>query len=167
MNPAELRASLRVLLAIAQVDGDVDADERRLLAGVAEQMEAPLGGDERVDIDAALAEITSPEGKEVTFRAAVAMASVDGHCSASEHALLLKVRDALAPEDELPLEAVEKHWSTRMRKTRTQLERASDAFLDEVASNKASLTKEQYEKMVLDLDRKKTELLKSAVEDEA
>jgi tellurite resistance protein len=166
MNPAELRASLRVLLAIAQADGDVDADERRLLAGVAEQMDAPLGSDERVDLDAALTEIKSDDAKEITFRAAVAMASVDGHCTEAEHALLVKVRDALAPDDELELEAMEKRWSVRMRSTRAKIDRASDAFLDEVASNKASLTKEQYEKMVLDLDRKKTELLKTAVDDE-
>lgn len=166
MSPAELRASLRVLLAIAQADGDVDANERRLLVSVADKMGAPLGGEEPVELDQELARITSPEGKEITFRAAVAMASVDGHCSAAEHDLLVKVRDALAPDDELPLEAMEKRWSTRMRATRSRLDRASDMFLDQVASHKATLSKDEYAKLVLELDRKKTELLRDAVEEE-
>lgn len=166
MSPAELAASLRVLLAVAQADGDVDSDERLLLAGVAEQIDASLDSDERVDVDAALAQIASPEGKAITFRAAIAMASVDGQCSSDEHALLSKIRDALAPDDELPLEAAEEQWRARMRKTRARLDRASDAFLDQVTSNKASLTKEQYEALVLDLDRKKTALLKDAVDAE-
>jgi tellurite resistance protein len=166
MSPEELRSSLRVLLAIAQADGDVDADERLLLAGVAEQLDAPLGSDEHVDIDAELATLASEDAKAITFRAAVAMASVDGQCSPAEHALLRKVRDALAPDDELPLETVETQWKARMRKTRTQLDRESDAFLDQVAANKSALTKEAYEKMVVELDRKKTALLKDAVDAE-
>ncbi len=163
MEPAELRASLRVLLAVAQADGDVDYDERHLLSGIGSQLDVRLRSDERVDLSASLAALRSDEARELTFRAAVAMANVDGRCSPEEHSLLMRIREGLALPDAVPLEVMEEEWGLRMQETRARIDRISDAFLDEMAARETVLSQEAYERMVADLERKKAAVLRAAV----
>ena len=163
MDPVELRASLCVLLAVAQVDGDVDHDERHLLSGIGSQLNVRVRPDERVDLPASLAALRSDEARELTFRAAVAMANVDGRCSPQEHSLLMRIRAELALPDAVPLEVMEEEWAHRMQETRARIDRISDKFLDEMAARETVLSQEAYERMVADLERKKDALLRDAV----
>lgn len=163
MTPAELRASLRVLLAVAQADGEVDHEERHLLSGIGSQLNVDVRSDERVDLSGALALLCTDEARELTFRAAVAMANVDGRCSPEEHALLMRIRTELALPAGVPLEVMEDEWSLRMEETRERIDRISDAFLDEIAARETVLSQEVYERMVADLERKKASILREAV----
>lgn len=168
MNPIELEASLRVLLAVALADGEVASDERRLLAGVAEQLGVPLTIDPKAgdDLYAALHKITSEEGKRITFDAALALANVDGKCAPAEHEILMRIRDALAPQSTIPLEKTERQWGAKMKKARAEIDHVSDTFLDGIAAHRDSLTPLAYQKMVADLEHKKTEVFRHAISDE-
>lgn len=168
MNPIELEASLRVLLAVALADGEVASDERRLLAGVAEQLGVPLTIDPKAgdDLYAALHKITSEEGKRITFDAALALANVDGKCAPAEHEILMRIRDALAPQSTIPLEKTERQWGAKMKKARAEIDHVSDTFLDDIAAHRDSLTPLAYQKMVADLERKKSDVLRHAISDD-
>lgn len=165
MKSTEIEASLKVLLAVAIADGVVVPDERRLLSGVAEKLGVPftMHPISRSEVASALAAITSREAKDLTFSAAVALANVDGICSQAEHELLVQIRDALAPEKAIPLERNERYWEAKMRTARAQIDRVSDGFLDALAAQRNELSDLAYQKMVADLDRRKTELLRDAV----
>ncbi len=163
MSPEELRASVSVLLAVAQADGEVDSDERRLLADVASSLDERVRPHERVDLQAALAALRSAEARDLTFRAAVAMANVDGRCSPEEHALLTRLQAELAPGSAVPLEVMEEDFGARMQETRASIDRLSDAFLDEIAANERTLSQATYERMVATLERAKLALLRKAM----
>lgn len=165
MTPIELDASLRVLLAVAAADGHVDPDERRLLAAAATRLGSALAirSVSAKELDGALAALASADAKDVTFRAAVALANVDGKCTADEHALLEKIRDALAPDASIPLERCEHDWAKRMRAARARIDHVEGGFLDRLAKERGDLTSLAYQKLVGDLDRAKTEVLGAAV----
>lgn len=165
MSPEEARASLRVLVAVAFADGELAKGERSLLVGVAEK----LGVDLKVDASAvrdvydALSEIRSDDAKKLTFEAALALANVDGTCAPAEHALLVRIRDALAPASHIPLEKKERRWGSRMKEARARVDHESDVFLDQIAAAHGSLSTEAYQRMVADLDRKRSAILRDAV----
>jgi tellurite resistance protein len=167
MEPRELDASLRVLLAVASADGAIDSDERRLLNAAAER----LGGTLHVravsprELDDALSQIGTAEARDLTFTASVALANVDGRCTAEEHALLEKIRDALAPGGAIPLERCEHDWAKRMRAARARIDHVEGGFLDRLAKERDSLSAPAYQRLVAELDRSKAELLAGAVFD--
>jgi uncharacterized protein (DUF697 family)/tellurite resistance protein len=94
-------ASLKVLLCVAMADGVLHDEERKALEVALEAADVPgllsleqiLG--EELDLDAALAEIRSAEGRTEVYRSAYSLANADGECSAEEAKVLERVRVAL------------------------------------------------------------------------
>jgi len=93
----EALASLRILVAMARVDGTVHAAERKSLAAALESLALPHGTSvdkllsEEVDIDAQLRELVSADAREQIYRSAFFMAHADGACTKEEAALLEKI----------------------------------------------------------------------------
>lgn len=104
ISDAEALASLRILVAIANADGTVHADERRSLASAMERLELTperLGGktveailDEDVDLDAQLALLESDDARTQIYRSAFFMSHADGACTPDEAALLERIAAA-------------------------------------------------------------------------
>jgi hypothetical protein len=93
---------MKVLVALAKVDGRVHTDELRSLSAAFSGLEVDpgaLGGllDENIDVAAALAKIVSPEAREQTYRSAYFLAYADGECSDGERALLDTIAAATMP----------------------------------------------------------------------
>lgn len=171
MDAAEARACLRILLAVARADGKVDTDEARaveLLAEKAYGAAAPQKN-EAFDVDAEIAAVTSPVARHTTFEAAIAIAELDGKCTADEHRLINKLYDAFELGEDHVLEVDEAKWLNALRKPRKALEKATSDFLHAVsaAQEKGDLTEPQYERLVADLRKRRTELLEQALSDVA
>lgn len=162
MDKPETIAALKLFLAVARADGKVDVDERRLLTALGRAHGISLGPSDPVDIDGELAKLKSAESKAFTFRVAVALANVDGKCTSPEHALLDKIRLALAPSSPLPLEVVEKLEGAVMKRARAEIDKATDAFLEDIAKRGETLGRAEYEKLLAELDAKKTAALEKA-----
>ncbi|HEY8077406.1 MAG TPA: DUF533 domain-containing protein [Labilithrix sp.] len=98
----EASACLEILVAMMKADGRVDPAEKKSLAAALEAFEVQGTSIEKlldapVDVDAALARITSTEGRDQAFRSAVFMAHADGQCGKAEEELLAKIEAALDP----------------------------------------------------------------------
>ena len=171
MDAAESRACLRILLAVARADGKVDTDESHaveLLADKAYGAAAPHKGD-AFDLEAEIAAVRTPAARHTTFEAAVAIAELDGKCTPDEHRLLAKLYEAFELGEDHVLEIDEAKWVNALRKPRKALEKATSDFLHAVsaAQDKGELSEPQYEKLVGDLRRRRTELLAQALSDVA
>ena len=90
----ESLATLELLVAIARADGVIDPAEREALESAFSVATLPTGTtlatllEAPIAVDAILARIKSPEGRERAFEAAFALAKADGTCVASEQAIL-------------------------------------------------------------------------------
>lgn len=165
MDATELRASLRVLLAVAQADGEVDEAERDLLLAAAGKLSVSTSSSQplEVDVDAELAKLKSEDVRRLTYRAAHSMANVDGHCSPAELALLVRIHDAFGIGGKPDIEVAETAAAAQMRRVRSELQQVSDEFLHEVASKGGSLTEHAYELLVHALEEKKVALLRASL----
>ncbi len=99
---SEASACLEILVAMMKADGRVDPAEKKSLAAALDAFETTATSVERllegpVDVDAALAKITSAEAREQTYRSAYFMAHADGRCGQAEADLLAKIEAALDP----------------------------------------------------------------------
>jgi uncharacterized protein (DUF697 family)/uncharacterized tellurite resistance protein B-like protein len=93
----EALACLRILVAIARADGTVHNDERKSLSAALESLELPGGMTvdsllaEKPDLEAQLAQVTSPEAREQLYRSAYFIAHADGACSKEEQVILDRI----------------------------------------------------------------------------
>lgn len=99
-NESEVLAGLRVLIAVARVDGAIHEEEKRAMeatfADVSLPPEVTLESllQEDVDLEAQIAAIASADVRNETYRAAVALTNADGECSSEEQAVLDRLRQA-------------------------------------------------------------------------
>jgi uncharacterized protein (DUF697 family) len=90
----EAVASLRILVAVAQADGQIHEEEKKSIAAALEGISLPSGTTadsllaETIDVDAQLALLTSPAARGEIWKSAFAMANADGSCSPEEQKLL-------------------------------------------------------------------------------
>ena len=100
MNEIESVASLKILVCIAKADYAITPEERAVFDEAVRHAKLPGNLTYKVlfedhhDFDALLKEITSQEGKDVTFSSAFAMAYADRECHPAEQALLDKIEKA-------------------------------------------------------------------------
>lgn len=99
---SEASACLEILVAMMKADGRVDPAEKKSLAAALEAFEMHGASVEKlleapVDVDAALARITSAEARDQAYRSAYFMAHADGRCGQAEADLLAKIEAALDP----------------------------------------------------------------------
>ncbi|MCK6480585.1 MAG: TerB family tellurite resistance protein [Planctomycetaceae bacterium] len=98
---AEALAGLRILVCIAKADGKVTAEERDALRDAFAALTLPAGTTvdsllaEKIDLDAQVKAIASPEARDAAYNGAYSMAWADGEASAEETALLERVRAGL------------------------------------------------------------------------
>lgn len=103
IGETEALACLRVLVAVARVDGTVHHDERKSLSAALERLELPGGTtiasllETDVDVDAELAKLASAEAREQVYRSAYFMAHADGEYDPKEAELLAKIERATGP----------------------------------------------------------------------
>jgi nucleotide-binding universal stress UspA family protein/tellurite resistance protein/uncharacterized protein (DUF697 family) len=94
---AESLARLKVLIAVAQSDGAIDAAEQQWLESSLQQEGLPAGVTweqllgEPIDLVAALKEITDPAQQELTYYAAYRLANADAEYSPEEQAVIDKI----------------------------------------------------------------------------
>jgi tellurite resistance protein len=171
MDRNEARASLRVLVEVARADGKLAGDQKRLLDVVAiheyEDDDPPESRfDDGRDFARALATIRSEEVRELTWKASLTLATLDGKCTTQEHAVLTRIHEALVPDE--PLEAVveaEQEYVERVDEIRETMDRATLDFLHQMssASGGGKLSQSEYEQLVSRLALKKRELYAEAL----
>ncbi len=94
MTEAEAFASLKVLVAVAQADGEIHAEERKSLEAALETITLPEGTTvetllaQKIDPATELAVLTSKEARDTIWKSAFAMANADGTCSPEEQKVL-------------------------------------------------------------------------------
>lgn len=171
MDPKETRASLRVLLAVALADGELDLEEKRLLDVVAQHQyeddePPPSRFDDARELARNLAQITTPEVRHLTWKGALAVALVNGACSKAEHALLERIHAALEPDEPIPeITLAERKYGERMAIVEQHIAEATKDFLHQVKSgpNGERLSQRQYDALATALVRKKRELYAQAM----
>ncbi|NUP11166.1 MAG: hypothetical protein HOW73_34405 [Polyangiaceae bacterium] len=114
METREALAAIRIVGAVAQADGKIEAAEadalRRALADW--QPKLPDGTDihrllaEPVDLDQELANVTSAIGRRAVFETAIAMSLADGSANAAENKVLSRIRESFSNTEASPLEQV-------------------------------------------------------------
>ncbi len=162
--PAEARAVLRVLLAVAAADGAIDDEELQTLAVVGDQMGAKPDGARAIDVDAELRSILSPPARDLTVRAALAIAAVDGICTPEEHSLLERIDAAFGRKSSREtLIGNERQWLARMGDAREALARATDDFLHALARSGGSTDAVAYDALLAQLDERKRKALGAAL----
>ena len=103
MTENEAVASLKILVAVAQADGQIHDEERKSIAAALENITLPEGATadtliaSTIDVDAELAKLTSPAARAEIWKSAFAMANADGSCSPEEQKLL----DSIAAKTEV------------------------------------------------------------------
>jgi uncharacterized tellurite resistance protein B-like protein len=103
MTENEAVASLKILVAVAQADGQIHDEERKSIASALENITLPEGATadtliaSTIDVDAELAKLVSPAARGEIWKSAFAMANADGSCSPEEQKLL----DAIAAKTEV------------------------------------------------------------------
>lgn len=104
MVDEEVLAGIRVLVAVAQADGEVHEDERVAIENALDGVDLPEGTTAegllaaKVDLDAELARIASDDVKARTMDAASALVYVDGVFSDEERATLERIASAFGLE---------------------------------------------------------------------
>lgn len=104
---SEAQAFLRILVAVARVDGTVHHDERKSLAAALESLELPggigidalLAAD--VDLDEELGKLVTEEAREQVYRSAFFMAHADGQYDPKEAVLLAKIATSMNVSDDV------------------------------------------------------------------
>ncbi len=111
MQEREAVAALRLLVAVVKADGKLLFEERRALEAFLDGAGLPPGVtvekllDEPVDVEAALREIESPEGRREVLASARAISAVDGETAKEEQEILDRIeaaffdRASAAPDD--------------------------------------------------------------------
>jgi hypothetical protein len=165
-SAAEASASVLILFAVARAraGGDVDEGGRRAIrlvagaSGVSGSI-APAA----IDVDAALARLTSAEARCLTLRAATAIAALGGGIDPT-NAVLAKVRAAL-DEDGVDVAGEERGSTRRMARMRGELDAETDRFVREIghASEGHALSAQTYEALVRDLEQRKREVVAHAL----
>ena len=165
-SAAEASASVLVLFAVARAraGGDLDEEDRRAIrlvagaTGVSASI-APAA----VDVDGALARLTSPEARRLTLRAAIAIAALGAGIDPA-NAVLAKVRAALG-EDGVDVVDEERGSTRRMARMRGELDDETDRFVREVgrASEGHTLSAQAYEGLVRELEQRKREVVAHAL----
>ena len=103
----EALACFKVLIAMANADGKLQADERKSLEAAMLRFDVPgvAALDEllrtEVDVDAELAKLTSSDAKEQLYRSAHFVANADGVSAPEERALLERIEAATNPSEAL------------------------------------------------------------------
>jgi tellurite resistance protein len=171
MDRTEARASLRVLVEVARADGKLVLEKKRLLDLVAyheyENDEPPESRfEDGRDFVRALRSLRSEEARKITWKAALTLATMDGHCSSKEHEVLVRIREELAPDE--PLETVvdaEQQATEVADEIRDQMDRATLDFLHQMssASGGGKLSQGEYEQLVGQLAKRKRELYAEAL----
>jgi len=158
-----------VLLSVALADGKLDIDEKRVLDLVArqeyEEDEPPSSRfEDSRDVDRALRVIRSPEARSMTWKAALAIATVDRHCSKKEHAILERIHSALVPDEPAPAVAIaEAKYDERFEAIRAEVERATAAFLKSLGRGGTAVSQAEYEQRATELAEEKTKLYAKAM----
>jgi len=102
----EAVASLHLLVAVAQADGQIHDEEKKALGAALAGIEILEGTDiesflgEAVDLSQEVSLLESEEAREETYRSAYGMAYADGDCSAEEKAVLERLRELLKVDAE-------------------------------------------------------------------
>lgn len=102
----ETLASLRVLVCVAKTDGELAPKERQSIENAFSGLPMPAGVtlkglfDEKIDLDAQLRLLTSPESREAVYHSAVGLVQVDGACTPEEQKRLDHIRTTLQISDE-------------------------------------------------------------------
>lgn len=97
----EAVASLHLLVAVAQADGQIHDEEKKALGAALAGIEILEGTDiesflgEAVDLGQEASLLTSDEAREETYRSAYGMAYADGDCSPEEKAVLERLQELL------------------------------------------------------------------------
>jgi uncharacterized protein (DUF697 family)/tellurite resistance protein len=97
----EAVASLRVLVCVAQADGVLHEEEKKVLQSTFEGIELPDGAsldeflDETIDLDTQLSKLKSKEAKQQAFQSAYLLAHADGECSDEEQEILDSMQKTL------------------------------------------------------------------------
>jgi uncharacterized protein (DUF697 family)/tellurite resistance protein len=102
LTPQEALAGIKVLIFMARADGIFRAEEEQILLETCETL--PLPPDislldlvrQDIDLEAELAQITSPAAREQVYAAALALACADRNRSPEEREVLVRIRNAFA-----------------------------------------------------------------------
>jgi uncharacterized protein (DUF697 family)/tellurite resistance protein len=106
MQEKESVAALRVLVAVAKVDGRPQDEERKALQAALANVKLPPEVtidklmQERTDVKAELGKLQAPEDKEALFRAAYSMVHADGQPTEEGKRLLDEIRTSLGIRQE-------------------------------------------------------------------
>ncbi|MEN9213634.1 MAG: hypothetical protein Q6J44_03735 [Gloeomargarita sp. DG02_4_bins_56] len=98
----EALASIKVLIFMARADGIFRAEEEEILLETCETLELPPDVSlldlvrQEIDLEAELAQITSPAAREQVYSAALALACADRDRSVEEREVLARIRNAFA-----------------------------------------------------------------------
>jgi uncharacterized protein (DUF697 family)/tellurite resistance protein len=99
-------ATLRVMVAVAQADGQLQAEEKEALTSALGGMKVPGIADievlfkEKIDLNAQLALIKSDEARAQAYQSAYGIAYADGECTKDEAAVLENIKKTLAIPEE-------------------------------------------------------------------
>jgi uncharacterized protein (DUF697 family)/uncharacterized tellurite resistance protein B-like protein len=128
----EAVASLHLLVAVAQADGQIHEEEKKALGAALAGIDILEGTDiesflgEKVDLAQEASLLTSDEAREETYRSAYGMAYADGDCSSEEKATLEKLRELLKVDAERAAEIArvfsEQGASTESKSAYTKIE---------------------------------------------
>lgn len=106
MTETESVASLKLLVAMAQADGTLQAEEKEAISGalanvkIAGLSSADALFAEKINVDAEIAKLSSDDARNSTYQAVYSLAYADGTCTKEEQALLdtLKTKLKIAEE---------------------------------------------------------------------
>jgi tellurite resistance protein len=159
MDKRETQAALRILVAVARADGRVSPEEASAfeIEGGGAGAFVSLGD---VDVEAEARRIATPDGRRATMDAAVAMATVDGHCSDDERALLKRIGRAFGIENVDP--AISK-WLDTLGPARDELETVERDFLHALAKSNDGVSDALYQSLVSEMRARRTEILSRAL----
>jgi tellurite resistance protein len=162
MERSEAEASFRILVAVARADGHVAVDEERALAILA-RFDATADISGQIDVEKEAEKIRSVDVRRATFDAALALASVDGRCTEEEHALLVRLRAALAIEDCPDLAVAEAAWIETMQDPLAEIEGLELEFLRTISLKRDEMTDKEYAALVSQFGAKRSRVLAEAL----
>lgn len=167
MTHDECLASLRILLAVARADGEIHQRERDAIDVLAR---TTFGADApdiatHLDIEAECAKITDDKVKRLTFSGALVIADIDEQRSPEETAVIERIHKGLGLTGEAEGAILKTAHRARMGLLTMKLAEVQTEFFRELAqlSKSGSIDARAYERILDELDRRKTELLKNAV----
>jgi tellurite resistance protein len=167
MTKDECTASLRVLLAMVRADGQIHQREKDALEVLAHRsfgMELPSVSTP-LDVEAECAKIESAKAKRLTMSAALVIADIDEERDPAETALLERIHAALGYSGDPEGAFVKSAHRARMGLLTMRLTEANAEFFRGVArlseAGADSFDPAAYERLLEELDAKKTELLTS------